>query len=573
MTNPLKGHTARAGLSSRASEFFSERFAKHRPGQGLLRNVEKRPLRVMKFGGTSVGDASCIERVVEIIRNAARESDLVVVVSAMSGVTNKLVEAASQAEAGNCQAVAAIFEELRQQHDLAARALIDSTAERSRVERKMTELLQAGDRLCQGTILLGELTPRSRDLISSLGERLSVPLVAAALAGRGVASEAIEATELVVTDECHGAADPCLDLTRERCEARLRPRLRQGIVPVVTGFIGATAEGALTTLGRGGSDYSATILGGVLDADEVIIWTDVDGLQTADPRLVPDACTIPEVSYREAAELAYFGAKVLHPKTLRPVVQCGIPLWIRNTFAPERPGTKITPAGPPSPAGLNVGGVKAVTSIRDVAMITVGGPGLAEAQDVLGRAFRTTAAVRADVLLISQASSQNDLCLVIPSAFAKSTVEALRHEFAHDLAQEPGEHITLDQTVAMVTVVGQNMRSGPGIIGRILGAMGRERVNVIAIAPGSSEFTVSFVVPKKYMHPALASLHREFRLGSVSNRTISEDENCRPHGEPAAVRPPRQEQRTGAEIPSSTDEYLKPSLSLDSAYSDVQANR
>jgi aspartokinase/homoserine dehydrogenase 1 len=578
MTTPLKGHTARAGLSGRAAEFFSEHFPKHRPGQGLLRNVQKRPLRVMKFGGTSVGDASCIERVVEIIRNAARDSDVVVVVSAMSGVTNQLVAAASQAEAGNCQTVAAIFEALRRQHDMAARALIHSTAERSRVEHKMTELLQAGDRLCQGTILLRELTPRTRDLISSLGERLSVPLVAAALAERGVNSEAIEATELVVTDECHGAADPCMDRTRERCEARLRPLLRQGKVPVVTGFIGATADGVLTTLGRGGSDYSATILGGVLDADEVIIWTDVDGLQTADPRLVPDACTIPEVSYREAAELAYFGAKVLHPKTLRAVVQCGVPLWIRNTFAPELPGTKITPAGPPnagspSVSGPNVGGVKALTSISDVAMITVGGPGLAGVQDVLGRTFRTTAAVRADLLLILQASSQNDLCLVIPSALAKSTVEALRHEFAHDLAHEPTEHITLDQTVAMVTAVGLKMRSVPGIVGRAFGALGREKVNIIAIAQGSSEFTVSFVVAKKDMNTALASLHWEFRLGSLSNRTPSEDENYYPHGEPAADRPSRQEQQTSAMINSSTEEYVKPSLSLDSAYSDVQANR
>ena len=159
-------------------------------------------------------------------------------------------------------------------------------------------------------------------------------------------SEAIEATELIQTDSCHGSADPRMNVTGERCKARLRPLLRRGVVPVVTGFIGATAEGVLTTLGRGGSDYSATIVGAALDADEVIIWTDVDGLMTADPRLVPDASTIAEISYREAEEMARLGAKVLHPKTLRPVTQSGIPLWIRNTFAPELAGTKITPSGP-----------------------------------------------------------------------------------------------------------------------------------------------------------------------------------------------------------------------------------
>src|SRR6202041_4171554 len=188
------------------------------------------------------------------------------------------------------------------------------------------------------------------------GERLSAPLVAAALQECGVETEAIEATELIVTDGYHGAAEPAIDRTRERCEVRLRPLLQKGIVPVVTGFIGATPEGVLTTLGRGGSDYSATILGAALDADEVIIWTDVDGLMTADPRVVDGACTIPEISYREAAELARFGAKVLHPKTLRALTQCRVPLWIRNTFKPHSPGTRITPAG-----SAISGGVKGLT--------------------------------------------------------------------------------------------------------------------------------------------------------------------------------------------------------------------
>ena len=473
----------------------------------------------MKFGGTSVGDAACIARVVEIVRAASQESHVVVVVSAMSGVTNKLIEAAVHSEAGDHAPAAAIFAGIRQQHQSAIEVLIPSPEQRSRIDRKMNDLFQEGDRLCRGAVLLRELTLRSRDAISSLGERLSAPLVAGALAEQGIASAAIEATELVVTDSCHGAADPFIDLTRELCDSRLRPLLDQGIVPVVTGFIGATPEGVLTTLGRGGSDYSATILGAALDADEVVIWTDVDGMQTVDPRLVPGGCTIPEISYREAEELAYFGAKVLHPKTLRAVAQCGIPLWIRNTFSPELPGTRITPAGPS--AGDRV---TALTAIQDVVMITVGGPGMVGVQDVLGRTVRTTAALRADVLLISQSSSQNDLCLVIASSHAKATVEALRHEFAHDLAQEKAEHIHVDAGVAMVAVVGQNVRGRARFVGRTFHALESENVNIVAIAQGSTESTISLVVAKKDVKAALACLHQEFQLGNPSNRIVAEQE-------------------------------------------------
>ena len=477
----------------------------------------KRPLRVMKFGGTSVGDASCMARVVEIIRSASRNFDLAVVVSAMSGVTNKLVEAACQAEEGNADRVAEILKALREQHDVALKALIQSSEEQKRISLRMDVLFEETERLCKGTIFLRELTPRVRDGISSLGERLSVPLIAAALQEAGVVSEAIEATELIVTDSSHGAADPWLDLTLERCETRLRPLVRNGVVPIVTGFIGATSEGVLTTLGRGGSDYSATILGAVISADEVEIWTDVDGVLTADPRLVPTACTISEVSYREAAELAYFGAKVLHPKTLRPLAQSGIPLWIRNSFAPEKPGTKITPGG-----ATNNNGVTALTAVSDAALITVGGPGIAGVPDVLGRTFATTREIRADVLLISQSSSQNDICLVVPSAMAKRTVEDLRREFAQDLAYEQVEHITIDSSVSIITVVGKNIRGINGILGRTFCALGRANVDTIAIAHGASECNISLVVAKKDMQAALAATHREFGLGDPDSQSPAE---------------------------------------------------
>ena len=287
--------------------------------------------------------------------------------------------------------------------------------------------------------------------------------------------------------------------------------LEAGVVPVVTGFIGATEQGVLTTLGRGGSDYSATILGAAIAAAEVIIWTDVDGVLTADPRLVAEARTIPEISYREATELAYFGAKVLHPKTLRAVAEQGIPVWIRNSFAPEKPGTKITPKG-----RSNGGGVKALTAIKDVTLISLGGPGIVGMTDVVGRTFSTTAEAHANVLLISQSSSQNDICFIVSSADTKRTVEALRKEFAQDLAHEKVEHITVDPNIAIVAVVGENMRGTPGVAGRVFIGLGQENVNIIAIAQGSSESNISFVVAQPDMKRALVATHREFGLGSAA---------------------------------------------------------
>jgi bifunctional aspartokinase / homoserine dehydrogenase 1 len=501
--------------TARVSEFFSDRVPQRRTVHSQFRKPVNRPLRIMKFGGTSVGDASCIARVIDIIRAASRDSDVVVVVSAMSGVTNKLVEAAVQSEMGGHATATAVFEDLEVQHELAAQALISSLAERDHLRQMTRAVLRQGDDLCRDASLSRALPLRTRDAISSLGERLSAPLVAAALTEYGVPSKAIDATELIVTNSSFGGAEPQMDLTRERCEARIPPLLHKGFIPVVTGFIGATVDGELTTLGRGGSDYSATILGAALEAEEVVIWTDVDGVLTSDPCLVPGVCTIPEISYREAAELAHFGAKVLHPKTLRPLMQSDIPLWIRNTFAPEKPGTKITPEG-----SSNNGMVKALTALSDAALISVGGPAMAKVPNVLARTFTATAAARAEVLLILQSYSQNEVRFVVPSALAKDAVETLRREFAQNLANETDEHITLDTTIGIVTVVGQNLRHLSTVIGRTFDALDRENVNVIAIAQGSSECNVSFVVERKDLKTALVSTHREFQLGAIESEEL-----------------------------------------------------
>jgi aspartate kinase len=476
--------------------------------------MTREKVRVMKFGGTSVGDAIRIRRAAEIVAAAAaKEGTVVAVVSAMGGVTNRLIEAAQASATGNRNTAMQIAETLRKQHHEAVEDLVNNNDRRLLLAAEIEKIIEQVTGLCYGTALLRELTPRVLDEILSTGERLSARLLANALCELGLKGVAVEATELIVTDSVSGCADPLMPQTREKASARLSALIADDSVPVVTGFIGATAEGMLTTLGRGGSDYSATILGAALDAAEVIIWTDVDGVLTADPRLVPEARTLREISYNEAAELAYFGAKVLHPKTLRPVSEAGIPVWIRNSFAPERQGTKITATGHPTARG-----VKAITAICGVSLITVGGRGIVGLPGVAGKTFSAVANAQANVLLISQSSSQNDICFIINSEDETRTVEKLRQAFAFDLTHQQIEHITVNPEIAIVAVVGDRMRGTPGISGRTFSALGRKGINIIAIAQGSSEYNVSFVVEVDMMREAVQALHSEFGLQRRASR-------------------------------------------------------
>ena len=472
----------------------------------------------MKFGGTSVGDAECIRRAAELVVNAARETALVVVVSAMSGVTNRLISAAEGAAVGESSGVNELPGVLREQHFGAAENLVKDPQRRLELIAELERITKDVGNLCQGISLLRELTPRAHATVSSIGERLSARLMAAALCELGLNSVVVEATDVIVTDDQYLQAEPLMKEVRRRSQERLRPLLNDEVVPVVTGFIGATADGVLTTLGRGGSDYSATTLGAALDADEIIIWTDVDGVLTADPRLVPGARLLREISYNEAAELAYFGAKVLHPKTLRPVVDAHIPVWIRNSFSPDKLGTRITVGGHPTEHG-----VRAITSIANVSMITIGGRGIVGVVGVAAKTFQAVASVRANVLLISQSSSENDICLIVDSADAPATLKALRAAFESDLVHHDVEHINVNSDIAIVAVVGEKMRGTPGISGRTFSALGRCGINIIAIAQGSSEYNVSFVVERRAMREAVMAVHDEFKLhemtGTAQNAT------------------------------------------------------
>jgi aspartokinase/homoserine dehydrogenase 1 len=299
-------------------------------------------VRVMKFGGTSVGDADPLCRAAAIIDAAQREHPTLAVVSAMSGVTNALVEAARCAADGDLGAGTRLSDWLQCKHSRVAHTLVADENRRRELQSEIKLLASAAGNWCDRLAEGRRFCPQLADAIYSIGERLAARLLAAALGERGILSVAVDASSVIVTNEAHGAAEPDVALTRARSRLQLLPLLSAGIVPVVTGFIGATAEGAVTTLGRGGSDYSATLLGAALDASEVIIWTDVDGVMTADPRIAPEARTIPHLSYAAAAAIAEAGAKVLHPKTLRPVAARGIPVRVQNSFAPARLGTLIT---------------------------------------------------------------------------------------------------------------------------------------------------------------------------------------------------------------------------------------
>ena len=459
----------------------------------------------MKFGGTSVGSATAIGQAADIILDQARDWDrLVIVVSAMSGVTDALIRGARTAAAGDQQTYRSTVADLRVQHYRAIDELLARDGERAPLLASVDEYLEEFSSFCHSVHVLGEITPRAMDAVTSLGERINARILAALLRQRGASSEAVDATELIVTDDAYQNAVPLMGATRAQVSARLGPALEGGVIPVVTGFIGATAEGVTTTLGRGGSDYSAAILGDCLDADEVWTWTDVDGVMTADPRIVPDARVIPSLSYSEISELAYYGAKVLHPRTIRPVVERGIPLWVKNTFNPSHPGTRIV-RDPESTPGT----VKAVTAIRGLSLVTVEGRGMMGVPGIAARTFSAVASQGASVLMISQSSSEQSICFVIPTESAEPVIDAIEEELALELARRDVDRVSSLDDVVIVTAVGAGIRGTPGVAHRIFGALGGGRINVIAIAQGSSECSVSLVVEADAAADAVQQIHSQ----------------------------------------------------------------
>ncbi len=464
---------------------------------------------VMKFGGTSVGSADALINARRIIQDAKQDwARVVVVTSAMSGVTDLLLKSASLAAQGKIDSLPDAESKLREKHFAAIDALIQDQQRCAEVKAEINALIYSLVDLCKAIAVLGEASPRAMDAVASLGERMSVRLLAAVVNDGGLPAKAIESTEFIVTNSHFQNAHPDFKVTTEKTRSKLNPLLDAGLVPITTGFIGATPDGVITTLGRGGSDYSAAIIGSVLPADDVWIWTDVDGVMTTDPRIAPNAQTLPEISYSEIAELAYYGAKVLHPKTIRPVVDAGIGLRICNTFNPSHPGTRLTANGQSNgkthqPEKV----VKAVTAIRKQRLVTIEGRGMLGVPGVAARAFGAVASTGTSVPLITQASSEQSICFAVPAEAGPFVLDALEKAFVHEIEDEDIDRVWSTSDVSIVTVVGVGMRHTVGVAGKVFSQLGNNNVNVLAIAQGSSEVSISLVVDTADTENAVKALH------------------------------------------------------------------
>ena len=461
---------------------------------------------VMKFGGTSVGDGRKIRNVAGLAKRYHEEgNEIVVVASAMTGVTDKLFEMAQVAR-DTCSAadVEAHFTALAARHEAALADAIGSGAIRDEVRAEIEQRLAELKNALVGVCYLGELTNRSLAYIYSFGERMCVPVLSGALRDMGMKSVHLTGGEAgVITDSRYESArlDPVTDV---RVKEKLMPLLKAGFIPVVTGFVAADRKGVITVLGRGGSDYSASIVGAALDADEIWIYTDVNGIMTTDPRLVPGARTLPVVTYLEAMEMSYFGAKVLHPKTIEPAVKKGIPVKVLNTFQPEHPGTLVLmkdAAGNGSP-------IKAVTMIKNIGLINISGAGLSGTPGVAGRIFSALGREDINIIMISQASSEFNVSLAIDGAQTERAIAALKAEFSDDIVRD----LTCNSDVCVVAVVGAGMAGSPGVAGRVFTALGRAGINIRMISQGSSEANISFVVNRDEAGRAVKVLHEEFEL-------------------------------------------------------------
>jgi aspartate kinase len=464
-------------------------------------------LLVMKFGGTSVGSAARMRVAARLAAEERVRRPVAIVVSAMSKITDLLLDAMRHAEAGDRTGMETDLAALRSRHEDACRELLPAPRHAA-VMAEIHKLIAEFERIAGGMAMLNVRPPRSVDEAVATGERLSALLVAEYLNSAGVPAAAVDAVDVIVTDAVFGNASPLMGPTREKARQRVLPLLKKGVLPVITGFNAATADGRPTTLGRGGSDFSASILAAALDASELWIWTDVDGIMSADPKLAPDAVVLDEITYAEAAELAYNGAKVLHARTLAPLVEKGIPVWSKNSFAPEKPGTKIVPA---SSAAT---GARAVTSMAKVALVSLepASPELSGVQ-IMARSLDALARVNVEVLELSSSGYRGNFCFLVREEELERAVEALEAALALELAHGYVRRPQVDVNVGLLAVVGEGMQGKPGLAGRVFTAISNVQVNIIAIAQGASELTIAIVVRRDGLEKAVRAVHAACGLG------------------------------------------------------------
>jgi bifunctional aspartokinase / homoserine dehydrogenase 1 len=458
---------------------------------------------IVKFGGSSVATAARIKHVIEIVQQKLPDT-ITLVFSAFGGVTDQLIQCSQLALTGNLEYQAELAK-LSDKHMGIVRELISVTRQSSILAQVKIQLNALEDVL-HGVYLVKERTPRTLDFIMSFGERLSACIISEAMIEQGIDAQFLDARQIIRTDDTFGSAQVDFAITNKRITDYFATHTR---VQVVTGFIASSESGETTTLGRSGSDYTASILAGALKANALEIWTDVDGILTANPKLVKKAFTVPELSYEEAMELSHFGAKVIFPATMRPAMAHNIPIWIKNTFNPEARGTRI------SADGTNGKLVKGISSIDTIRLLNLQGSGMVGVVGVSMRLFAALAQEKINVILISQASSEHSICLAVDRQQAHLAKKALEKEFHHEIRDTLIDAIELSEDLSIIALVGDGMKHHTGTSGRMFSALGKNGINVVAIAQGSSERNISAVIPKQDTAKALAALHDAFFLSKT----------------------------------------------------------
>ena len=465
---------------------------------------------VMKFGGTSLATGENIRRVANIVADSVKQGTrVIIVVSALDGTTDDLCEAAEQAQKGNEAYVRKFKQKLLERHTVAALKAIENKRIQEETQQIIKKTIDELEKVLTGISYVGELTPKSRDYVLSFGERLSAPIVWGCLRDLKIESQWFTGKEAgIVTDADFGEASPLMNVTTHQLKERIGPLLEKQVVPVVTGYIAATQDAIVTTLGRGGSDFTATLLGAALNVNEVWIWTDVDGMMTADPKIIPSAKLLSVLSYQEATEMAIFGAKAMHPRALEPLMRENIPARIRNVFNPKNSGTLIADTQTAQRADV----VKAIAIIKDVAMINISGAGMVGAPGSYARVFDVLGKSCINVMMISTAVSEANISLIIRRNLLGRALTTLEIALlGRDLIGE----VTAEDDVCVIAVMGANMKGTLGVASRIFTAMARNGINIRMIAQGSSELNISFVVKEKDGTAAVQAIHEEFKLDKV----------------------------------------------------------
>jgi aspartokinase/homoserine dehydrogenase 1 len=466
-------------------------------------------VEVFKFGGASLADAANVRHAISLILES-RPARVVTVVSALAGVTDALLAIADLAVQGDVNGVDAALDRLHARHRAVAIGVIPQARPRAALTKALGTEFGELRALAHGVATLRELTPRTRDYIVARGEQLSAQMVVAGLVSRGAKALYLDATALIRTDGVHGNAFPDLAATDRAVRDRVRPLLRRRVFAVVPGFIGGGANGVTVTLGRGGSDLTATVLGRALKAERITLWKDVPGLMTTDPRLVPSARIVPQLNVREAAELAYYGAKVLHPRALIPLAHLKVPLYVRPFADPTAPGTEISQR-----RTLERYPVKALSIVRHQALVTVTGNGMLGVPGIAARTFAALQHAGISVTLITQASSEHSISLCVPAERSRDAQSALESAFALELARRELERVEVKPDMATLAVVGLGMAGSPGIAARMFTALSQSGVNIVAIAQGSSELNISVVITNRDAEAAARAVHDEFQLDKI----------------------------------------------------------